>query len=146
MFKRGGCAEKEREAADKADSEVVSSDAPVVDGRSGRGGPLGDKGASVGRGGRIIGPEGQRSGMSRKPMGRGLGGCCVPAHPGQNVLFVSVYVLTGACMRQVVWATLRKEEAPDSASSGPVALELAQGCSKNQSRDWPEFVLPRDKD
>ena len=70
----------------------------------------------------------------------------MPANPGKCVLFVSVYVLTGACMRQVVLATLRKEEAPDSASSGPVALELAQGCSKNQSRDWPEFVLPRDKD
>ena len=131
MFKRGGCAEKEREAADKADSEVVSSDAPVVDGRSGRGGPLGDKGARVGRGGRIIGPEGQRSGMSRKPMGRGLRGCCVrrPAHPGKSVLRVSEYVLTGACMRQAVWATLRKEEAPDSATSGPVAMGLAQGCS-----------------
>jgi hypothetical protein len=70
VFKSGGCAEKEREAADKADSEVVSSDAPVVDGRLGRGGTLGDKGGRVGRGDRRIGPEGQRSGMTRKPMER----------------------------------------------------------------------------
>jgi hypothetical protein len=131
VFKRGDCAEKERGAAHEVDTEVVSSDAPVVGGMLGKGGTLGDKGGRVGRGGRKMGPEGQCSGMSGKPMGRGLRGCCVrrPAHPGKSVLRVSEYVLTGACMRQAVWATLRKEEAPDSATSGPVAMGLAQGCS-----------------
>lgn len=53
------CAVKEKGAAGEADTKVVSSDTPFVNG------------GRVGRGGRTMGPEGQRGGMSGKAMGRG---------------------------------------------------------------------------